>query len=127
MPALPVVDLHCHSTASDGTFTPAEVVRAAAEAGVTAIALTDHDTIAGVAEARAEAQRLGVDFLPGMEVTAAHPRPGTMHLLAYGFDTKHREIRKLCRILADAREERAEAILHRLRFLGVEMSMDDVI
>lgn len=121
------VDLHCHSTASDGTFAPAEVVRAAAEAGVSAIALTDHDTIAGVAEARAEAERLGIDFLSGIEISAAHPRPGTMHLLAYGFDEQHPQVRKLSAILAAAREERAERILAALRAAGVEIAMADVL
>src|SRR5688572_19315670 len=105
------VDLHCHSTASDGTLTPAEVVRAAGEAGVSAVAITDHDTIAGVADAQAEAQRLGVDFLTGIEISAAHPRPGTMHLLAYGFDVEHPQMRKLTSILAAAREERAARIV----------------
>src|SRR5688500_6723815 len=121
------VDLHCHSTASDGTFAPAAVVRAAAEAGVTAVALTDHDTLAGVAEARAEAERVGIDFLSGIEISAAHPRPGTMHLLAYGFDDEHPQIRKLVAILASAREERAARILARLRAVGVDMTIADVI
>ena len=121
------VDLHCHSTASDGTLAPAAVVRAAHEAGVSAIALTDHDTVAGVAEAAAEAARLGVDFLSGIEISAAHPRPGTMHLLAYGFDVEHPQMRKLTNVLAAAREERAARILVALRDVGVEMSMADVI
>ena len=121
------VDLHCHSTASDGTLTPAEVVRAAHEAGVSAVAITDHDTVAGVAEAQAEARRVGVDFLTGIEISAAHPRPGTMHLLAYGFDPSHPQMRKLTGILAAAREERAGRILSALRGVGIEMSMTDVI
>ena len=82
-------DLHCHSTASDGTLAPADVVRLAAERGLSALALTDHDTIAGLAEASAAADAEGIDFLPGIEVSCAHPRPGTLHLLGYGFDIDH--------------------------------------
>ena len=80
------VDLHCHSTASDGTLAPAEVVRLAKESGLVGLALTDHDTIGGIAEAAAEAKALGLRFLPGIEISAEYPRPGTMHLLGYGVD-----------------------------------------
>ncbi len=120
------VDLHTHSTASDGTLAPAEVVRLAAEAGLTAVALTDHDTVAGVAEAAAAAAELGIDFLSGIEVTAAFPRPGTMHLLAYGFDLDHPAMRRLTDRLAVARGERAEQIVWRLNRLGVDLTLADV-
>src|SRR5690349_10447898 len=80
------VDLHCHSTASDGTFAPADVVRLAKESGLSGLALTDHDTIGGIAEAAAEAKRVGVDFLPGIEISAEFPHPGTLHILGYGID-----------------------------------------
>ena len=125
------VDLHCHSTASDGSLPPAEVVRLAADAGLDAVALTDHDTIDGLAEAAAAAADCGIDFLPGIEVSAAHPRPGTMHLLGYGFDPDHPAMRKLTGILSAARGERAERIVHRLRQLGIngptgELSVADI-
>ena len=73
------VDLHCHSTASDGSGTPGEVIDLARREGLSAIALTDHDTVAGVAEAAARAKELGLDFLPGIEISAAFPAPGTLH------------------------------------------------
>ena len=120
------VDLHTHSTASDGTLAPAEVVRLAAGAGLTAIALTDHDTLAGVAEAAAAAAECGIDFLTGIEVTAAFPRPGTMHLLAYGFDVGHPAMVRLTDRLAVARGERAEQIVWRLNRLGVDLTLADV-
>ncbi len=127
-PAEPVpgVDLHTHSTASDGTLSPGDVVRLAAEAGLTAVALTDHDTVAGVAEAAAVAAELGLDFLSGIEVTAAFPRPGTMHLLAYGFDVSHPAMVRLTGRLAVARAERAEQIVRRLNRLGVDLTLGDV-
>ena len=66
-------DLHCHSTASDGTMPPQEVVRLAKANGLSALALTDHDTVGGIAAAADEAKILGIDFLPGIEISAVYP------------------------------------------------------
>jgi DNA polymerase III alpha subunit len=77
------VDLHCHSTASDGTLAPRDVVRLAKESNLSALSLTDHDTIAGVAEASEEAKQLGVDFLPGIEISAEYPNPCTSWAMAW--------------------------------------------
>ena len=76
------VDLHCHSTASDGEYAPAEVARRAKAAGLAAIALTDHDTTAGVPEATRAAESLGVRVVPGCEFSVKAPW-GELHLLAY--------------------------------------------
>src|SRR5215207_3060046 len=119
------IDLHCHSTASDGTLRPAEVVRLAHESGLSGLALTDHDTVAGVAEAAREAARLGIDFLPGIEVSCAFPRPGTFHLLGYGMDLASPALRRLVRTLEAAREERAALIVRRLNELGVDVSLQE--
>src|SRR6059058_5165051 len=100
------VDLHCHSTASDGTLAPADVVRLAQRSGLTALALTDHDTIAGVGEAAAEAKRLGLDFLPGIEISAEYPHPGTMHILGYGVDPTKDSLRSLTETLIAGRDNR---------------------
>ena len=78
---MPYVDLHSHSTASDGTLAPAEVAKLASRAGLSGWALTDHDTIGGVAQAAEESAKLGIDFLPGIEISAEFPHPGTMHIL----------------------------------------------
>ena len=120
------VDLHTHSTASDGSLPPAAVVRLAAEAGLSAVALTDHDTVTGLAEAAAAAAEVGIDFLPGMEVTAAFPRPGTMHLLAYGFDVGHPALQALVDRLSQARSDRAGQIVARLNRLGLDVSLAEV-
>ncbi|MGH7592625.1 MAG: PHP domain-containing protein, partial [Gemmatimonadales bacterium] len=77
-----MIDLHCHSTASDGVLPPAAVVQAAATLGLTAIALTDHDTTAGLAEAQDAGQRLQVQIVGGCEFSVAVPW-GEMHLLGY--------------------------------------------
>src|SRR5688500_4769482 len=120
------VDLHCHSTASDGTYAPPDVVRLAHEAGLSAIALTDHDTIDGLGAAASAAVSLGIDFVTGIEVSCAHPRPGTLHLLGYGFDVDHPAMLKLTRTLLDARLERAVRIVHQLRDVGVDLTLDQV-
>jgi 3',5'-nucleoside bisphosphate phosphatase len=126
METLERVDLHTHSTASDGTLRPAEVVRLAHERGLGAIALTDHDTIDGLAEAADAAMEAGIQFLPGIEVSCAFPRPGTMHLLGYGFDPQHPDMLRLVRTLDAARQQRAELIVGRLRQIGINLNLEEV-
>lgn len=120
------VDLHCHSTASDGTLPPAEVVRLARRAGLSAMALTDHDTVAGIPEAQAEARALGIDFLPGIEISAEYPHPGTMHILGYGVDPASPDLQNLTRQLIEGRDNRNPKIIARLRELGVAITMQEV-
>ena len=76
------IELHCHSTASDGTYPPARVAEMAAAGGVRVLALTDHDTTAGIAEAAAVAARHGMTLIPGVELTCSVER-GEVHLLGY--------------------------------------------
>lgn len=120
------VDLHCHSTASDGTLAPADVVRLAQRSGLTALALTDHDTIGGVAEAAAEAKKLGLDFLPGIEISAEYPHPGTMHILGYGVDPSRPSLANLTRQLLEGRDNRNPKIIQKLNELGVAITMEEV-
>jgi 3',5'-nucleoside bisphosphate phosphatase len=120
------VDLHCHSTASDGTLSPTEVVRLAREVGLSAMSLTDHDTIGGVEEAASEAKRLGIDFLPGIEISAEFPEPGTMHLLGYGVDPRSEVMRDLTKTLLSGRDTRNPKIIAKLRQLHVDITMEEV-
>ena len=120
------VDLHCHSTASDGTFTPTEVVRLAKELNLAGLALTDHDTVGGVAEAAAEAARLGIDFLPGIEISAEFPQPGTMHILGYGVDPESPSLKDLTRQLLEGRDNRNPRIVEKLQSLNVAITMGEV-
>ena len=120
------VDLHCHSTASDGTLPPAEVVRLARDGGLAGLALTDHDTVGGVAEAEAEAQRLGLAFLPGIEISCEYPHPGTMHILGYGVDPQNPALRDLTAALLAGRDDRNPKIITRLQELGVAITMPEV-
>lgn len=119
------VDLHLHSTASDGTAAPEEVVRRAAEAGLSGISLTDHDTVGGLEEARAEARRRGIDFLPGAELSANEPGRG-VHLLAYGFEPTDPGMSEFFRTFREDRVRRAREIVRRLNELGVDLDYDAV-
>ncbi len=122
----PFVDLHCHSTASDGTYAPAEVARLASHREISGLSLTDHDTVAGVAEAAAEARRLGMTFLPGIEISAEFPHPGTLHILGYGIDPQSASLRDLTRQLIEGRDNRNPRIIDRLNALNIPISMAEV-
>ncbi|HYE21415.1 MAG TPA: PHP domain-containing protein [Tepidisphaeraceae bacterium] len=122
------VDLHSHSTASDGTFAPAAVARLAHDAGLVGLALTDHDTVAGVPECAAEAHRLGLAFLPGIEISAIAPTPnGTLHILGYGVDPASPALADMTRALIEARDHRNPRIVARLRELGIDITLEEVL
>lgn len=121
------VDLHCHSTASDGSLSPREVARLAHREGLSGLALTDHDTIAGLDEAAGECARLGMPFITGMEISCLWPAPGTLHILGYCFDPRGRAITDLCARLVAARTERNPRIIARLRELGVAIDPGEVL
>jgi predicted metal-dependent phosphoesterase TrpH len=118
-------DLHTHTTASDGTLTPAELVRLALDRGLEVLAVTDHDTVAGVAPALEAAAGSGLCVLPGVELSALHSGGG-LHLLGYGFDPAAGGLDVRLRALTMGREERARAILRLLAELGVPLSWDRV-
>lgn len=121
------VDLHSHSTASDGTLSPRDVVRLAHEIKLSAIALTDHDTVGGIAEAAEEARSRGIDFLPGIEISAKFPYPGTLHILGYGIDPSNADLAKLTEDLRAGRDDRNERIVAKLRSLGIDITIDEVL
>jgi predicted metal-dependent phosphoesterase TrpH len=119
------IDLHTHSRASDGTDTPADLVRAGVAAGLDVLAITDHDTASGWAEASAAAVELGLELVPGMEISTRH-RGRSVHLLAYLPDPTYPPLAaELDRVL-DGRGSRVPAMLQQLRRLGVDITEDDV-
>ena len=119
------IDLHTHSTASDGTFTPAALMRAAKEAGLAAIALTDHDTFDGLPEAREEARKLDLELVPGCELSLDYSGLPT-HLLALFVDERPGHVTgELARVRA-ARAKRNETMLEKLRAVGVNLRREDV-
>jgi predicted metal-dependent phosphoesterase TrpH len=114
------IDLHTHSSASDGTDAPDRVVAAAARAGLDVVALTDHDTAAGWPEASEAADRLGVELVPGIEVSS---RQGgaSVHLLAYWPDPRHPALAAQLERILLARDGRLPRMLARLREAGVDL------
>jgi hypothetical protein len=120
------VDLHCHSTASDGTFAPADVIALAVRNGLSALSLTDHDTVAGVPEAAEAARKAGIDFLPGIEISCDVPKPATMHLLGYGVDPNSPILLDMTTRLIEGRNDRNPKIIHRLNELGLKISMEEL-
>ncbi len=120
-----MIDLHTHSNCSDGTMSPGELAAAGARAGLSVMALTDHDTTAGVRAFAAAAAAAGVRAVPGVEISAAFG-PGTMHLLGYFIDTEHAGLRAaLARVRAGRLERNAEILLG-LGELGVPVGEEDV-
>lgn len=120
-----MIDLHCHSVASDGLLTPTQVIEAAHAAGLSAIALTDHDTTAGLDEARRAGERLGVRVVGGCEFSVA-AEWGEMHLLGYFIPVGDPAVEGF---LADARadrDRRAHEMVSRLAGLGLRITSDDV-
>lgn len=118
-------DLHTHSDVSDGAFPPAEVVRRAATAKLDGIALTDHDSTAGVEEARAEGERIGLDVLMGCELSAGW-KGASVHMLAYFVDPTVPRWAEELRWIRDDRVVRAEKMVEKLRELGVPVTMEQV-
>jgi len=118
------IDLHVHSSASDGTDSPAEVIRRAAAAGLDVLALTDHDTQAGIAEARA-ALPPGLTLLPGMELSCQLDGR-SVHLLGYRFDPDDPALCAETSRVRDDRVYRARAMTRRLRELGADVSWEQV-
>jgi 3',5'-nucleoside bisphosphate phosphatase len=120
-----VIDLHTHSTASDGSLTPAALARAAAGAGLRGLALTDHDTVAGIAEAAAEARLHGLPFVTGVEISA-QPDRGSLHILGYHVDARHPGLVARLAWLVGRRNERNVRIAEKLCGLGLEVTLDEV-
>ncbi len=120
-----MIDLHTHSTASDGQYSPTELMRLAKKSGVTAIALTDHDTVSGVEEARNEAQDLGLKFFSGIEISA-NSEVGSMHILGYNVDVNNKKLRDTCEWFVNQRLERANKIFQFLEEQNVPLSRESV-
>jgi hypothetical protein len=118
-------DLHLHTTASDGTYTPSQVVDLARRSGLGAIALTDHDTLAGLDEARAAAQGLGVEIIPGVEITCEH-HDRELHLLAYFVRPDDGPLRAVLARLCAHRLERYRDMIERLQRLGVSIPQQEL-
>lgn len=112
------IELHCHSRASDGVLGPADVVRSAHAAGVRTLALTDHDTLAGLDAARAAARQFGMHFVDGAEISTRW-RNRTIHVVALDFDPTAAKLRDGLAMLQEKRCSRATAIAEKLEAVGL--------
>lgn len=119
------IDLHTHSSRSDGTFTPSEVVRLAAERGLDVVALTDHDTTDGLEEAVHEGLRLGVEVVPGVELSTEFEST-SVHVLCYWMDPANADLQLELRRLRDHRLRRGEQMVERLQALGIPVDFERV-
>ncbi|MBL4699714.1 MAG: PHP domain-containing protein [Phycisphaeraceae bacterium] len=131
------VDLHCHSTASDGTIPPEDLPALAVSLGLSAIAMTDHDTTCGVPACKAACETAGIDFVPGIEISAdpgpridtdgVERRRGTLHLLGLFVRHDDPELAKISSRMREARNSRNPAIIEKLQALGVRITYDEVL
>src|SRR5579883_1016580 len=119
------VDLHTHSTASDGVYTPAELLRQASEAGLRVLALTDHDTTNGIAEAAEAARKLDIDFIPGLELNT-DTSGGEVHVLGYFPEFERPAFQAVLKILRDARARRGQRMVELLNEHGISISWERV-
>ena len=118
-----VIDLQSHSTVSDGELEPAGVVRAAAEAGVDVMALTDHDGVAGVPEALETAAEVGIECVPAVEMSCVHRYSEDLHICGYWVDLE--KIQPACDRAQQERVDRAKEIIRRLNEHGVKVSFEE--
>ncbi|MEW8052459.1 MAG: 3',5'-nucleoside bisphosphate phosphatase [Candidatus Thiodiazotropha sp.] len=114
-----IYDLHCHSTASDGTLSPRDLVARAAKAGVRALALTDHDTTAGIEEAQSAASNCGLTLIPGVEISVTWNKH-TVHIVGLNVDPGNRALQQGLSELRAFRDWRAKEIAERLEKAGID-------
>ncbi len=120
------VDLHCHTTASDGACTPCELVRRVAQAGLTAVGITDHDTVGGIDEAMEEGGKLGITVIPGIELSATL-RGADVHILGYFVDHHDATLEEYLVFLRTERVRRAERIVEKLQALQIPLRIESVL
>lgn len=121
---MPIVDLHAHSNASDGQYAPAQLVELASQAGVEVLALTDHDTVDGLAQAEPAARKLGLRLIPGIELGAREHR--NLHILGYNVSPKAPGLLALCAKMQAERDRRKFRIAEFLREKGIDIDLREV-
>ena len=119
------IDLHLHTTHSDGSLSPTDVLRLAHKAGVTALAITDHDIVTGMPEAIAAGAELGIEIIPGVEISS---RVGNseLHILGYFLQWQDPELNQRLATLRESRHSRNPQIIERLRALGLDVTYEEV-
>lgn len=118
-----IYDLHCHSTASDGSLAPAQLVELASRNQVDVLALTDHDVTHGLAEAASTAAEKGIQFIPGIEISVSW-RHQTIHIVGLGIDEQNQQLQQGLQQILDFRQQRAELIARRLEKAGINGALE---
>ena len=119
------IDLHLHTTHSDGSLSPTEVLRLAHKAGVTALAITDHDIVSGIPEAIAAGAELGIEIIPGVEISSCVGN-SELHILGYCVHWQDSELNQRLAALRESRHSRNPQIIERLRSLGLDVTYEEV-
>jgi len=119
------LDLHLHTTHSDGSFTPTEVIDLAQKAGVTALAITDHDITTGVLEATVAGQKHGIDVIPGIEISSLLGN-SELHILGYFLDCQDAQLNERLVLLRESRHRRNPKIIERLQAAGIDITYEEV-
>ena len=120
-----MIDLHIHTTASDGQYTPTQIVEKASEKNITTIAITDHDTVAGLEEGASAAKEHQITFVPGVELNISYPT-GEFHLLGLGFKQISPSLNEILDNLVKNRELRNVQIIEKMREAGVDITLDEI-
>ena len=119
------VDLHLHTNKSDGTMSPKELVRHAHEEGISLMAITDHDTTAGVQEGWEEAERLGIECVPSVEISSLYTG-GVLHILGFGVNIDDDGLKKNLADFQAARRERNDQIIAKLQNLDIDITIEEL-
>jgi 3',5'-nucleoside bisphosphate phosphatase len=119
------LDLHLHTTHSDGSLSPTDVLRLAKKAGVTALAITDHDIVSGIPEAVTAGAELGIEIIPGVEISSSMG-DSELHILGYCLRWQDPELNQRLAALRESRHHRNPQIIERLRSLGLDVTYEEV-
>lgn len=120
------VDFHMHTTHSDGTYSPEELMRACREKNLSCVSVTDHDTMSSFEACQTEAQKQGVELVPGIEISATF-EPGTMHILGYFMDRNHPELKAAIEEIQKVRRNRNADMIAKLNELGIDITLEEVL
>lgn len=121
-----MIDLHIHTTCSDGTYTPEEVVGLCKEQNIEVMSITDHDTIEGLKEGKKKAEELGITFINGIEFSSDYYGK-EVHILGYFLNIEDDVFLKEIKMLEKEREKRTELMLEKLKKYGINLTMDDIL
>ncbi len=120
------VDLHTHTSHSDGFYSPEELVKNAKEAGIDILGICDHDNVAGISEAVEAGKKIGVEIIPGLEISS-DLKDKEIHILAYFFEPDNSELERYLSFFREERLKRAARIINKLKAIGFNLSLDEVL